>query len=148
MHNSIIFRLQTMYGWNHSDGRSNPVTWLIKYLKEGRKTPVVTDVYNNHLWVHDAARTTWKAIDKNMFGNIFHVAGGNCVDRFSLSLLVAETFGLDKNLLFPVTDAYFPTIAPRPRNTCFDITKLQHVLKIQPLTTSEGLREMKKKYEN
>ena len=56
-----IVRLITMYGWNNSKERQNPLTWLLEILGTN-KNPVnlVTDMFNNFLSVHEASRAIWK----------------------------------------------------------------------------------------
>lgn len=140
---AVIFRLTTMYGWNNQKERKNPATWLIERLGKNLQTPVVTDVYNNHLWVGQAAQTVWKVINQNLFNELFHIAGKECVNRYEFALLVAEIFHLDKNLLIPVTSDYFTSLTPRAKKTCFDTSKMKQILKIFPLIIRSGLIRMK-----
>lgn len=141
--NSIILRFNTMFGWNHPGARENPVTWLLQRLEKNTLTHMVTDIYNSHLWVGQATDTVWRSVEKKCYGEIFHVGGGDCLNRFQLSQLIATTFGYNKQLIKPVTSDFFPTIAPRPHNTCFDLSKMQSVLGIIPLSIIEGLKNMK-----
>ncbi len=143
-HNSLILRLTTMYGWNDTRERNNPATWIISRLSKNMPTHVVDDVFNNHLWVGQAANTIWKAIDLNFYGEIFHIAGNECISRYEFSKKVAQVFNLDEHLLLPVSSTFFPSITPRPHNTCFDTSKMKKILKIKPLDVSSGLTFMKK----
>jgi len=137
-----IVRLITMYGWNHSCERSNPVTWVLEKLKSGRELKIVNDVYNNHLFVGTAAEAIWAIVIQNVNG-IYHIAGKDRISRYELSVKVGETFGLDKTLITPVSSAFFPAIALRPKDTCYETLKMKQHLKIEPIGIKEGLTWMR-----
>lgn len=141
-----ILRLITMYGWPQPGGRANPVTWVIDSLKKGQKINVVGDIYNNHLWAGQAADVIWKIIKENISG-IYNIAGADCISRYDLALKVAKVFGLDKSLINPVSSDFFKDIAKRPKNTCFNTSKMEKDLGIKPLSVDEGLRLMKQEGE-
>lgn len=142
IHHSIIFRLTTMYGWPGPHERANPATWIIAKLKQNRSFPVVTDVYNNHLWVGQAADCVWRAVAASPFGKLFHIAGRECVSRYEFACRVAEAFNLNQKLLIPVTSSYFRNLSPRAKNTCFATTKMEKQLKVVPLSIKAGLKFM------
>lgn len=133
-----IARLITMYGWNHPLERQNPVTWTMSCLKQGRQINVVDDIYNNHLYSDNAARAVWAIISKNKQG-IFHIAGSEVTSRYELAAAVARVFGLDGRLINPVKSSFFPSIAPRPKNTSYKIDKMQKELSVPGLSIKEGL---------
>lgn len=137
-----IARLITMYGWSHPLERQNPVTWTMSCLKQGKQINVVDDIYNNHLYADNAAQAVWAIISKNKQG-IFHIAGSEIVSRYELALAAAEVFGLDKSLIKPVKSSFFPSIAPRPKNTSYNIDKMQKELSVRGLGIKEGLTLMR-----
>lgn len=139
----VILRLITMYGWPQKGGRSNPVTWIIENLKRGQKLNIVNDVYNNHLYAAQAAEIIWKIIEKKIEGEVYNIAGLNCISRYELACKVAKTFRLDSSLISPVSSDFFKSIAKRPKNTCFNTLKMEKELGIKPLTVAEGLRLMR-----
>lgn len=141
--NYCILRLITMYGWPQTDGRGNPVTWVIDNLKRGQRINVVNDVYNNHLWAGQAASVLWEVIKKDIQNDIFNVAGGDCINRFDLAKKVADVFELDSALITAVSSDFFKSIVKRPKNTCFNTQKMENELGIKPLSVDEGLRLMK-----
>lgn len=138
----VILRLITMYGWPQPNGRGNPVTWVIENLKKGQKVNIVNDIYNNHLYAAQAAEVLWEIIKEKKVG-IYNIAGGDCINRYQLALKVAAVFDLDSSLIIPVSSDFFANIALRPKNTCFDTTKMQEELGIKPLSVDEGLELMK-----
>lgn len=139
----VLIRLMTMYGWQPKGARLNPVTWVIEQLKNKNQIKVVDDIYNNHLWAGQAADVIWKIIQENRNNEIYNIAGKDCVSRYELALKVAEVFNLNSSLISPVKNSFFKSLAPRPKNSSFDTTKIQNDLKIKPLGIIEGLRAMK-----
>jgi dTDP-4-dehydrorhamnose reductase len=137
-----IARLMTMYGWNHPLERQNPVTWTMSCLKQRKQINVVDDIYNNHLYADSAAQAVWAIITKNKQG-IFHIAGSEAVSRYELAQVVADVFGLDQRLIKPVKSSFVPSIAPRPKNTSYDISKMQGELSVPGLGIKEGLAVMR-----
>ena len=133
-----IARLITMYGWNHPLERQNPVSWTLANLKQGKQINVVDDIYNNHLYADSAAWAVWAMVSKNTQG-IFHIAGSEIASRYELSRAVAKVFGLDERFIKPVKSSFFPSIAPRPKNTSYKIDKMQKGLSVPGLGIKEGL---------
>lgn len=142
--NYVIVRLMTMYGWNPPHARTNPVTWVISQLQQKKNISVVNDIYNNHLWVGQAASVLWKIIQQGITNQIYNIAGSECVSRYELALKTAEVFDLDRSLISSVPSSFFEDIVPRPKNTCFDTAKMERDFHIKPLSILQGLRKMKK----
>ncbi len=139
---AVIVRPILMYGWQHPQGRHNPVTWIIERLQRGEKLNLVTDVYENPLWSYQCAEAIWRTIQMGKNG-VFHLAGKEVVNRYELARMVAQVFDLDSSLLNPVDSSFFPTIAPRPRNTSFVTERMQEELEMDPLPLFEGLIRMR-----
>ena len=144
MIHSMIIRLSNMYGWNDPLERENPATWLLKRFKDNQKTYMVSDVYNNHLWVGQAAKAVWKSINKQLYGNIIHIGGKDTLSRYEFAIELIKIFYFNKNLVIPVKSKFFKGLAPRPRNTCLSTQKMENLLKINPITVKAGLLKMKK----
>lgn len=140
--NWSVVRPIIMYGWNHPQERTNPVTWLLDKFKKKESVKLVNDIYENPLFAESAAETIWKIIDKKLNG-IYNVAGGSIINRYEWALQVAEVFGYDKSLISPVSSDFFKSILPRPKNTSFNTTKMQKIIGINPMTMQEGLMKMK-----
>lgn len=137
-----IVRPILMYGWNHGVCRPNPATWIFEKLLRGETVHLVDDVYENPLYNLQCGQALWEIV-KRRIGGVFHFAGGEVVNRYEFALKLAEVFGLDKSLLVPVKSSFFPSIAPRPKDTTFDTRRMEKELSIKPLTVEEGLRSMK-----
>jgi len=139
----VIVRPILMYGWDSEGERSNPVTWLVKALREHKTVKMVDDIFVNPLYAMDCANGIWNIIELSKTG-IYHFAGKDCMSRYEMAIQTARVFDLDERLIEPVNNAYFKDIAPRPCNTCYDTTKMENELGIRPRSFKEGLMLMKK----
>lgn len=137
-----IARPILMYGWNHAICRPNPATWILEKLKRGEAVQLVDDVYENPLYNVQCAEALWALLRKRATG-MFHLAGGEVVNRFQFGRKVAQVFGLDGSLLKAVPSSAFPGIAKRPPDTSFITKRLERELGIRPYTVEEGLAHMK-----
>ncbi|MBP7055801.1 MAG: SDR family oxidoreductase [Candidatus Omnitrophica bacterium] len=140
--NFLIIRPILMYGWNNENERDNLVTSLLKKLPKQETVNMVTDIYDNPLSAHHCACVIWELLEKNKTG-IYHVAGKDIVNRYEYALAIAEVFNLDRSLIKPVNSNFFPNIAPRPKNTSYDTSKLEKDIGFRPLGLREGLLLMK-----
>jgi len=139
---ACVARPILMYGWNHAVNRPNPVSWIYEKLIKGERIPLVDDVYENPLFNLQCGKTLWSLLEKRPAG-VFHLAGATRINRYELGLEVARVFGLDADLIERVDSSFFPSIAPRPKDTTFKTHKVQTVLGIEPMTLAEGLAVMK-----
>jgi dTDP-4-dehydrorhamnose reductase len=137
-----VVRPILMYGWNHAIGRLNPATWIISKLMKGEPIQVVDDVRENPLYNRNCGEALWEAIRRKPRG-ILHLAGAEVVNRYAFALAVADMFDLDASLIEPVPSSFFPSIAPRPKNTSFVTDRMEQDLGVTPLGVREGLRLMK-----
>lgn len=137
-----IVRPILMYGWNHAVSRPNPATWVFDKLGRGEAIDMVTDVYENPLYNIQCAAALWEIVGRKPSG-VFHLAGGEIVNRYDFARKVAEVFGLDASLIRAVDSSHFPSIAARPKNTSFDTSRMERELGVRPLSVEEGLRHMK-----
>ena len=141
LENYCIFRPILMYGCNHPMGRVNPATWLLKQLRAGEIVHMVNDIYENPVYNGQCGEALWKVVQKKPLG-IFHIGGGEIVNRYEFAIQLAEVAGLDKSLIQPVDSSYFTTIAERPRNTSFITDRMKQELGVKPLTIKEGFKLM------
>lgn len=141
-----IVRLMTMYGWNWQPSRKNMVTMSIEKLQNKEKLWMTNDVFNNLLYVGQAAEFFWQIVQNSSKTNNqkFNIAGAECANRYMAVMKLCEVFKLDKSLISEVSSDYFAgSEVPRSPNTCFDTTKAQDILQFTPLTLEAGLRLMK-----
>lgn len=139
----LILRLTTMYGWHHPQERKNPVTWFLEELSKNHELKVVDDTYNNFLYAKDAATAVWRLLSAPKDGK-YNIAGPETVSRFELAQKAALVFGLPSEKIKPVPSSFFPSLAPRPKNTTFDISKITRDIWFKPKHIIDGLKDMKR----
>ncbi|MBI4424834.1 MAG: SDR family oxidoreductase [Elusimicrobia bacterium] len=137
-----IVRPILMYGWNHPVCRPNPATWILEKLMRGEAVQLVDDVFENPLYNVQCAQAIWEIVRRRLSG-VFHLAGGETVNRLEFGQAVARVFALDASLLKRVDSSAFPDIAPRPPNTSFATRRMERELGVRPMTLAEGLAHMK-----
>lgn len=137
-----IVRPILMYGWPYQGERDNPVVWWVRSLEESKPIKVVDNVFSKPLPAWSCAEVVWEIIRQNRTG-ICHAAGKDHLSLYQFALNVAEVFNLDASLITFVPDSYFPDIAPRPRDTSFDTSKMENELSVKPVGVKDGLIRMK-----
>jgi len=137
-----IVRPILMYGWPYPGERDNPVVWWVRSLESGKGIKVVDNVFSKPLSVWSCAEAVWTIVRRSAAG-IYHIAGRDHISLYEFALVTAEVFDLNPRLIEPVPDSYFPEIAPRPRDTSFDTTKMETELGLKPQGVKEGLAYMK-----
>lgn len=137
-----IVRPILMYGWPYPGERDNTVTWLVRSLENEKSIKIVDNVFTKPLAAWSCAEVVWAIVQQNRTG-IYHAAGRDHLSLYQFALLIAEVFGLDASLITPVPDSYFPEIAPRPRDTSFDTSKMENELGVKAIGVKDGLTRMK-----
>jgi dTDP-4-dehydrorhamnose reductase len=137
----VIIRPILLYGIPLQGRRDNPFSWIYNTLRMGKEIKLVDDVFTMPLLDSDCAKVCWEA--GNFAGESFNVSGPNKLTLYDFALEIAEIFSLDPSLIKPIKSDTLKTIAPRPRDTSFDIMKIRKILNIEPLKTRDGLAKIK-----
>lgn len=140
--NHIIVRTAVLYGIG-GFGKKPFILWVLENLKADKEINVVIDQFNNPTLVDNLAKILFELYEKDASG-IFHAVGKDNISRYELALKVAEVFGLEKNLIKPITTPELRQAAVRPRKLELSTKKLQRFLKINPVGIDEGLRAIKR----
>lgn len=86
-------------------GKGSPLlSWLSAELDAGRTVDCFVDVFNTPTYVENLAEMMETIIRKRLTG-VFHTVGRERVSRFEFFQSYAGTFGLDEDLLSPVSIA-------------------------------------------
>lgn len=139
----LIVRPILMYGWPLEGGRENAVTRWLQGWERGRPAPVAEEIVSMPLWVGDCACAVWTGLARGKRG-IVHVGGPNRVTMVEFAREVCRCFRHDEHLVQPVSSGTFGHLAPRPRDTSFDLTRLRQEFGIEPLGIREGLTRMRR----
>jgi len=137
-----ILRTNVLYGAD-SNGKTGFVRWLVNSLKEGKNVRIVTDQINNPTFVDDLVQAVSKVVDYNKTG-IYNIGGREFLSRFEFSEIIADYFGLDKNLIKPITTDELKQPARRPLKSGLITLKAETELGYKPHTIKETLAIIKK----
>jgi len=117
----LIIRPFLLYGYPYIGGRKN---WAVKLIEGlGNKS---YKLVHDHVWMPTYAKevgeTIWQL--SNQDHEIYNVAAPERATLYEFGLKVCEVFELETRLIEPVQSGYFPKIAPRPKDTTYDLMKL------------------------
>jgi len=136
-----VVRPILMYGWPLHGQRTNPVAFTVSQLRANQELKMVNDVWENPLYNIHCAEAIWQVMKKEVPG-VMHLAGQTRLNRYELAVATAKAFRLDPDLIKEVDSSFFPTLAPRPRDTTFRVDRMIERLGMQPLSLNEGLKRM------
>lgn len=139
-----IVRTMVLYGAG-IDVRPNFVTWLMAALREKKSVTIVTDQIGNPTLADDLAAAILQMIKLKKW-DIYHVSGSETIDRYNFALQIADVFGLDKNLITPITTPELKQQALRPLKSGFVVDKAVSELGINLSNVAEGLKKFKKQF--
>lgn len=134
----IIVRPSVLYGWNLM--KLNFVTWVIQELKKGNAINVVNDQFNSPTLAGNLIELILELIEKEENG-LFHASGSERISRLDFAIRIAEIFGLNKDLIKPITSDQLSWTAKRPTDSSLDVSKISRIAK--PLDVEDGLTRMR-----
>ena len=133
-------RLFLLYGWEPPGARGNWASSAARRLAAGERLRVVDDVFYQPTYAADAAEVIWKALS-GVEQRQINVAGEDRVSLFTFITQLARSFGAYENLVEPCSIREFPSLAPRPGDTTYDLS-LARQLGLSCRGIEEGLEAM------
>ena len=140
--NSII-RTNVLYGI--ADSRPDFVRWVINSVRAEQKIRIVTDQFNNPTFLDDLVIAINKIIEFKKQG-IYNIGGKEFLSRYEFTLLIADFFKLNKDLITPIKTIELNQPAPRPLKSGLITLKAQTELGYKSHTILESLAIMKKEF--
>ncbi|WP_123538210.1 dTDP-4-dehydrorhamnose reductase [Halosimplex salinum] len=136
---ALVGRLSFVYGTHGFTGELTgfPV-WVRDRLAAGESVPLFTDQHVTPSRAGQAASTLMDLADAGERG-LFHVAGRSCLTPYEFGHLLAERMGVDPGLVEEGAMDDIDREAPRPRDTCLDVSRLESALGRPQPTTEEDL---------
>jgi dTDP-4-dehydrorhamnose reductase len=137
----LIIRTTVVYG--NEAAAKNFAYSLVKMLAAGQPRKVPRDQIGNPTYGFNLARIVEELVrtDKN---GIFNVVGNDLIDRYAFALEICSCFGLDKDLVIPVSTAELLQPAPRPLKAGLTIDKVRSAVSERIIGVKEGLELFKK----
>ena len=133
-----ILRTNVLYGSNPEDGHADFARWAAESLKKGKQISVVTDQMNNPTYIPDLVNAVINIIEMEKQG-IYNIGGAELLSRYDFAVRIAEHYGLNKELIIPVTTESLKQPAPRPLKSGLIIRKAERELGFTPTPINETL---------
>jgi dTDP-4-dehydrorhamnose reductase len=140
--NSII-RTNVLYGI--ADSRPDFVRWVINSVRSGKSIRIVTDQINNPTFLDDLVIAINKIIEFKKQG-IYNIGGKEFLSRYDFTLLIADFFNLNKDLITSIKTENLNQPALRPLKSGLITLKAETELGYQPHTLLESLAIMKREF--
>jgi dTDP-4-dehydrorhamnose reductase len=133
---AVIARV-VFYGWSLTGTRSLS-EFFYNNLTAGKPVNGFTDMFFSPLYAGHLAETLLEMLEKRLSG-VYHVYAPECLSKHDFGMLLAREFGLDPDLIRPISalDSDLPT--QRPLNLSMNTDKLQAALGKPLASQVEGL---------
>jgi dTDP-4-dehydrorhamnose reductase len=140
--NHCIARIALVYGCSANASRCFTET-ILERVGKGESVRLFVDEYRTPVYAKNLCNALLELAEREDLHGIYHLAGPERLSRFEFGVKLAEIFGLDPNLLVPVSvdDAVFAYDRPKDRSLNHD--KAASVLKTRFWNTEESLQDMK-----
>ena len=137
-----VARTTIIYGYA-PHVRANFVLWLLGRLRAGERANIVDDQVGSPTFADNLAEMTLALAASDRVG-IFNTVGADVMSRYAFARVVAETFGLDPDLLDPISTASLNQLAPRPLRAGLLMDRFRAAFPTVPvLSAAEGLAALR-----
>lgn len=137
--NAMIVRISYPYRAVFAD-KTDIVRSILSILEESKTIKGITDNLITPTFVDDVAASL-KHLINSFAPEIYHIVGGDSLSGFDLARTIADSFGLNRNLIVPTTFAeFYSGRARRPKNSNMKSVK-NNFYKMKALL--QGLEELK-----
>jgi dTDP-4-dehydrorhamnose reductase len=137
---ALVIRTSVVYGPEAQE--KNFVYQLIRACREGRPFRPAVDQRASPTYNPDLGAASVELCEQGA-GGLYHVAGGETLDRWAFAQLIVATFGLDGSRLSPVKTAELAQPAARPLDGGLHVAKASAAVQTRLRGAAEGLRAMR-----
>ncbi len=116
---------------------------IINDLENNRKLKLFDDVYYTPISV-DILKKKIKLLIKRDLNGIFNICSNDRITKFEFGLMLAKTFGYNKNLIEPVSIDGFSNLTKRPKDMSLSNHKVSTTLAITIPSIMEQIEILKK----
>lgn len=135
---STVLRPSVVYG----TGGANFATWALGELEAGEEIGIVDDQTSAPTYAPDLARACLDVVERELTGT-YHATGRLGLSRYEFTVTLAEVFGLDADLVAPISTAELGQDAPRPTDSTLDSTRLYDAIDYRFRGPREGFEAMR-----
>lgn len=122
---TVVARVN-IFGWSLSGSRSL-AEFFFNNLSAGKSVPGFTDVFFCPLLVNHLAAILVSIFRAELSG-LYHLVASGCLSKYEFGVAIARRFGLDGELINPVSVEEVGLTAPRSPNMTLRIEKLSAAL--------------------
>jgi dTDP-4-dehydrorhamnose reductase len=116
------------------------VRTIAELLKTKKTLSVVTDQVGGPTYTGDLARFALELVLRRAERGLYHFANKGTASWYDFAKEIQTLTGLRDCLIQPVLTKDFPRKAPRPANSCFELTKASRALGREPRPWREALQ--------
>jgi dTDP-4-dehydrorhamnose reductase len=136
----LILRTTVVYGYDKSS--KNFLMTFAKALLNGKTQKVPFDQIGSPTYVDDLSKITIKLVEAGCKG-IYNVVGPDLCSRYVFALKIARFFGLNSDLIKPVSTLELQQNAKRPLRAGLIIDKIRKEIDAKPMHIDEALKDLK-----
>src|SRR3989338_4484066 len=137
LNNWVILRSTVIFGYDKLG-----TNFLMQMLNFKEPKKICDDQISNPTDVNVLCEYVRKIIEKNIKG-LFVATGPETINRYEFAILIADIFGLDKNLILKVKTSELNQKAKRPLNNGTNSLKIRNLLDYNCPTLRESLEKIK-----
>lgn len=138
---NTILRTNVLYG-TAKFSRPDFVKWVVESLRANKEIRIVDDQINNPTFIDDLVQGINKIVELRREG-IYNIGGNEFLNRYEFTLMIAEYFKLDKNLVKKIKTEELNQPARRPLKSGLITIKAQSELGYKPHSINQALELMK-----
>jgi len=129
------------FGWGTSY-RSSFSDYIIQSLRAGTQIKLFEDVFYTPILAESLALTAVHLVSINQSG-VVNLAGDTRISKFDFGVRLAEEFGLDKSLIYPVKFASRPDLVRRPLDMSLSNVKCFGILGVPPTGIDVDIKRLR-----
>jgi dTDP-4-dehydrorhamnose reductase len=130
-----------IYGWNLRP-KLSLAEWVLQRLESAQEVPGFSDVSFCPILVNDLGNVLRSMMKLGLSG-VYHVSGGEAIDKYEFAVAVAQTFGHDPARVLRSRLSDSALTAARPLNTSLNVDKAAEALGAPLPGVREGLQRFR-----
>lgn len=128
--NWSIVRPFMLFGWPRTTGRGNWLKFILESSRDKKELNLIDDIIWQPTSAKFAAKVIWKLIEENKVRESYNLSQGEPMSLYRFSQLICEVWNLDCSFIKPISHKAFETVARRPLDTSYDISKLREFIEV------------------
>lgn len=139
---AVVVRICAAYG-RLLGGRPCFADEIVAALSRGEPIGAFTDQWRSPTAADFLADVLLRILNAPDLSGVFHWGGAERASRFEAAIALCRAFGCDEKLVRPSRMNDRKVLAPRPRDSSLDSSRLSAALGVAPTTMAEGFAAMK-----